>query len=101
MKVMRQSNLSGETNVREINITIEQYIAWQDATDNDDNRFVQNAFPHLSADDREFLISGITPEEWENAFGDYDDEDEDYESAIEEHENHLFENYESITGRDF
>lgn len=76
MKVMRQSHLTGELHTREINITIEQYIAWQDATDNDDNRFVQTAFRHLSADDREFLISGITPEEWENAFGE-DEEDSD------------------------
>lgn len=69
-----QSDLSGEMNLREIPITIEQYVDWRNAQDNDDNRFVQNAFPHLSADDREFLISGITPEEWANAFGS-DDED--------------------------
>jgi len=99
MKISRISTLTGEYNTREINITLDQYNDWQNASENDDNRFVQNAFKHLSADDREFLISGITPEEWDNAFGDYDDED--YESVIEEHENHLFENYENITGRDF
>jgi len=27
--------------------------------------FVQDAFPHLSADDREFIISGCTAEEFE------------------------------------
>ena len=27
--------------------------------------FVQDAFPHLSADDREFIISGCTDEEFE------------------------------------
>lgn len=72
MKISRISNLSGEHNTREIDITIDQYIDWQNASENDDNRFVQNAFKHLSADDREFLISGITPEEWANAFGDED-----------------------------
>ena len=27
--------------------------------------FVQDVYPNLSADDREFLISGTTPEEWD------------------------------------
>lgn len=98
MKISRISNLTGEYHTREINITIDQYIDWQNASENDDNRFVQNAFKHLSANDREFLISGITPEEWDNAFG--DDEDEDIDYIIENAENHLFENYENITGRD-
>ena len=31
---------------------------------------VQNVFPDLSADDREFLMTGITPAEWDAAFGD-------------------------------
>lgn len=26
---------------------------------------IQEAFPHMSADDREFIISGCTPEEFE------------------------------------
>ena len=30
---------------------------------------VQDAFPQLSDDAREFLISGITPEEWDETFG--------------------------------
>ena len=30
---------------------------------------VQDAFPQLSDDAREFLISGITPEEWDATFG--------------------------------
>ena len=30
---------------------------------------VQNVFPHLNADEREFLMTGITPEEWSTAFG--------------------------------
>lgn len=30
---------------------------------------VQVAFPYLSAEDREFLMTGITPEEWAEAMG--------------------------------
>ena len=29
---------------------------------------IQDAFPHLSADDREFIISGVTSEEWDTVF---------------------------------
>jgi hypothetical protein len=29
---------------------------------------VQSAFPEMSADDREFLISGITPAKWNEMF---------------------------------
>lgn len=31
--------------------------------------YVQDAFFFLSSDDREFLISGTTPEEWNDMFG--------------------------------
>jgi len=34
---------------------------------------IQNAFPMLGADDREFLMTGITPEEWAEMFGEGDD----------------------------
>ena len=30
---------------------------------------LQNAFPNLSADEREFIKTGITAEEWEAIFG--------------------------------
>ena len=29
---------------------------------------IQNAFPHLSADVREFILTGITPAEWDSLF---------------------------------
>ncbi len=40
-------------------VTEEQYRNWQSGT------LIQNAMPHLSPDQREFLMTGITPEEWE------------------------------------
>ena len=33
---------------------------------------IQDAFPTLSADEREFIKTGITPEEWKAAFGDFE-----------------------------
>jgi len=38
----------------------------------DPNRIttIQEMFPHLNADEREFLLSGITKEEWDGIMGD-------------------------------
>lgn len=73
MIVIRTSILSGITRTKEFDITDEQYNAWRDGA------LIQNVMPHLSDDEREFLISGATAEEWEafNEDGGYDDEVED------------------------
>lgn len=42
--------------------TQKEYDDWQNGT------LVQNAFPKLSADDREFLISGTSPAGWAEIF---------------------------------
>ena len=59
MIVIRTSILSGITRTKEFDITEEQYNAWRDGA------LIQNVMPHLSDDEREFLISGATIEEWE------------------------------------
>lgn len=64
MQITRKSPFSGEINTKEIDCTREQYNAWETGT------LLQNAFPHLSADDREFIKTGITATEWKEAFGD-------------------------------
>lgn len=38
---------------------------------------VQDAFPELPTDEREFLISGISPEGWKRAFGGGPEDDGD------------------------
>ena len=51
--------------------------------DVDDNQYndwlagknIQRAFPDLTADQREILMSGICPECWEEIFGEEDEED--------------------------
>lgn len=64
MKITKRSSLTGIEHTREIDVTIEQLDAWING-----GLMAQDAFPHLSANDREFLISGVTPEEWEATFG--------------------------------
>jgi hypothetical protein len=59
MIVIRTSTLSGITRAKEFDITEDQYDAWRKGA------LIQNVMPHLCDDDREFLISGATAEEWE------------------------------------
>ncbi len=47
-------------------VTPEQLEAWRQGV------LIQHVMPQLSAAEREFLISGVTPEEWEALFGDDD-----------------------------
>ena len=71
MMVTRKSMLTGKEHTREIDVTNRQINDWLGGT------LIQNAMPHLSPEDREFIKTGITPEEWDYAFPS-DDEDPDY-----------------------
>jgi hypothetical protein len=59
MLIERKSILSGKIRTKNIPITEEQMQAWQNGT------LIQFAMPNLSADDREFIMTGITKEEWD------------------------------------
>jgi hypothetical protein len=61
--ITRKSLFSGVTRTRELNITQTQIDAYLNGA------LIQDAFPQLSADDREFIKTGITPEEWDALFG--------------------------------
>jgi len=69
MKITKVSKMTGIEHTREIDITEDQLARWRDGA------FIQDVAPNLSADDREFLISGMTPEEWTAAFGSDTDEE--------------------------
>ena len=63
MFVQKQSMLSGKTNEMELPITKEQIEDWESG------RLIQHAMPHLDEWQREFLITGVTKEEWVKEFG--------------------------------
>ena len=63
MKITRASELTGVTRTRELPVTEAQLKIWQDGM------LIQAAMPNLDADQREFVKTGITPEEWENCMG--------------------------------
>jgi hypothetical protein len=50
--------LSGVTRSRDIDVTEEEYDRWRSGM------LIQRAMPHLSDVDREFIMTGITEEEW-------------------------------------
>lgn len=59
MKITRVSAVSGIERTKEFPISQEQWDAWERGA------HIQNAMPHLSDEDREFILSGITKEEWD------------------------------------
>ncbi len=71
MKVVRRSILSGNENWMDLNVTQEQMRRFEAGEK------VQNVFPHLSADHREFILNGITQEEWSMYMGKDDEFEED------------------------
>lgn len=58
MKIIRTSKLTGKTRSMRLPITKAQLEAWVDGM------LIQHAMPHLSDDEREFVMTGITPSEW-------------------------------------
>lgn len=77
MKITKKSMFTGKVSTRDIDVTDEQLASWQAGT------LIQNAMPDLSADDREFLMTGVTPEEWNAQFGDIiPDEEGDIPAAF-------------------
>tara|TARA_R100000935_G_C2826061_1_gene162352 strand:+ start:1169 stop:1360 length:192 start_codon:yes stop_codon:yes gene_type:complete len=62
MLIERTSRLSGDVHVMDIDVLPIQITLWEQG------ELVQNAMPELSADEREFIMTGITPTEWDEFF---------------------------------
>ena len=68
MLITRRSELSGVKNTLDIPITEEQLEEYGRGA-----RLIQDIVPNLSADEREFLITGITKREWDDTFKDIEE----------------------------
>ena len=62
MKIQRVCPFTKKLNEREIDVTPNQIYAWQNG------QLIQNAMPNLSPADREFIMTGITEEVWNDTF---------------------------------
>jgi len=63
MNITRTSIFTNITRTLDLPVTQEQINNYANGT------LLQNAFPNLSPDDREFIKSGVTGEEWNELFG--------------------------------
>ena len=68
MQVIRKSPLTGELTSREIDVCQSQIDAWEGG------ELAQNAFPDASPSEREFIMTGCTEPDWDEMFGEIDDE---------------------------
>ena len=66
--VWKRSILSGKPNEMDRFVDPNALDRWL-ASSPAERPFLKDEFPHLSDDDREFLISGSTPDEWDRYFG--------------------------------
>ena len=66
MQVSRKSPLTGNVNTLEVNITKEQ---WDEFNSPARERLVQEIFCDASSEEREFILTGYTPEDWKMIFG--------------------------------
>ena len=62
MQITRTNPFNGEVNTLNIDVTDEQVQAYMDGA------LIQNAFPQLTAGEREFIKTGITEEAWDEMF---------------------------------
>lgn len=63
MLITRFSTVSNKENTLDINVTQEQIDSWRNGM------LIQRAMPDVSAPEREFIKTGITPDEWNQMFG--------------------------------
>lgn len=63
MQITRRSPFSGKVNTLDINVTQEQLDRWEAG------ELIQNAMPNVSPEHREFIMTGLSPTEWEDTFG--------------------------------
>ena len=63
MKITKLDPFTGKMNTLDVPVTEDQLERWRAG------ELIQNAMPDVSADDREFLMTGITPDSWAKTFG--------------------------------
>ena len=70
MAVTKFSIVSGRDNTMDLDVTQEMLDEWESG------KKIQDVMPHLSADEREFLISGLLPHEFDALCTDWEEEGE-------------------------
>lgn len=67
VRVFAVCDFDGDEQHMDMDLTAEQFSvslkAWRSGN------LIQNAFPTLSSEEREFLMTGTSPQKWEEMFG--------------------------------
>jgi hypothetical protein len=66
MLITRTSQLSGKTTTLNLDVTQEQIERFDMRLIT--GEYVQTIFPELPKEEREFILTGITPQEWDSIF---------------------------------
>ena len=66
MQVTRKSQFSGKYHTLDLPITSQELFDYE--VGKNSGRLIQHVFPNLTASQREFLMTGITHEEWDELF---------------------------------
>lgn len=66
MLVTKTSQMSGLTHTLDVDVTQDQLDRIESRRES--GELIQNIVPHLVKELREFLMTGITPEEWNEMF---------------------------------
>ena len=66
MKITRTSQLSGKENTMDLDVTPAQMERFDNRLNT--GEYVQTIFAHLPKEEREFILTGITPAEWNDMF---------------------------------
>lgn len=65
MKITRTSPISGKIRTMDLDVTEEEILKYKRG-----DGLIQELLPNLKPEEREFIMTGITPDEYENLFGD-------------------------------
>lgn len=66
MLITRTSKFTQKTRTFDLNVTEQQLKDFENRREL--GKHVQHIFPHLTASEREFIMTGVTDEEWEEVF---------------------------------
>ena len=68
MVISKKSPRTGKVNTMDLPVTKLELWRWKNG------EFIKNVMPHLNDDQREFLMTGYTPEDWDAMFLPEEDE---------------------------
>ena len=70
MKLIRVSLLTGRKNVMELPVEFNRVYGWLESREDSPQStpLIQDAFPELNNEQREFILTGSTMDEWSEAF---------------------------------